>query len=209
MTLRQRQLAIFAVINLAIVAGGWTMLISPQRSHASAAAAQEQLVQNELAQLTSGGPTRPVKQPTIHTADLYALGTALPSQLDQPDLLFELDQVATESGVKIINISPQTPVAGNNFTVQPLNLSVNGTYFQLTSFIKKLRLLVSDKQGHLIANGPLFAVTSVALAPGQSSAQSKTGESATVGLAAYYYGMVGGASAPAATDTTTTSTTGG
>ena len=211
MTPRQRRLAVFAVINIALVVGGWMMLISPQRSHAAASAVQEQLVQNQLAALT-GKPTEgPTKQPPIHTADLYRLGTALPSQLDQPDLLLELDRVATASGVKILNLSPQAPTAAStDYTVQTISLSLGGSYFQLTGFLRTLRLLVAEQHGRLVANGPLFAVTSVALAPGQSADQTAKGEVATVAIAAYYYGMVGGASPPAAiTDPTTTSTTGG
>jgi hypothetical protein len=209
MTTRQRRLAVFAGLNILLVVVGWMVLISPQRTDAASAAAKEQLVQNELAALTSGSSKTPTtKQPAIHTADLYALDTALPSQIDQPELLFELDRLASASDVKILNLTPQAPAAGNNYTIEPINLSLTGTYFHLTGFLKSLRLLVSEHQGHLIANGPLFAVTSVSIAPGTSSDKTAKGEVATVGMAAYYYGMVGGATAPAPTDTTTTSTTG-
>ena len=208
MTTRQRRLAAFAGLNILLVVVGWMMLISPQRTNAASAAAKEQLVQNELAALTSGTSNVPTKQPAIHTADLYRLGTALPSQIDQPDLLFELDRLAEASDVKILNLTPQAPTAGNNYTIEPINLSLAGTYFHLTGFLKSLRMLVSEHQGRLIATGPLFAVTSVSIAPGTSSDKTAKGEVATVGMAAYYYGLVGGATAPAPTDTTTTSTTG-
>jgi len=210
MTSRQRRLAIFGGLNIALVVLGWVVLISPQRSDAASATAKEQLVQTQLAALTSGNPKGPTKQPAIHTSDIYTLDTALPSQVDQPELLLELDQLATASSVKILSLAPQTPTAVTGYTIQPITLSLSGNYFQLTGFLRSLRLLVSEHQGHLIANGPLFAVTSVGLAPGQSAAKTGKSEVATVSMAAYYYGTVGGATPPATTtDTTTTSTTGG
>jgi len=205
MTPRQRRFAIFAAVNLALLVAGWMMLISPQRQHATAAAAQEQVVEGQLATLRVQSSQAPTKQPPIPTSDLYALGTALPAQLDEPDLLFELDGLAQASGVEILNVAPQTPVVGatTDYTIQPINLSLSGTYFDLTRYLRSLRKLVSQHHGRLVANGPLFAVTSVSLAPGQGR-----NELATVGMAAYYYGLVGGATPPAV-DTTTTSTTGG
>ena len=69
-------------------------------------------------------------------------------------------------------------------------------------------MLVSQHQGRLVANGPLFAVTSVTLNPGESFEGTAKGETATIALAAFYYGAVGGATPPAP-PTDTTSTEGG
>jgi len=208
MNARNRNLVAFAVINVAILVGGWFMLVSPQRNDAATTAAQEQVVMSQLAALT-GKPQHPAPAPAIHTSDLYALGTALPSQVDQPDLLFELDRLAQTNDVKILNLTPQTPtMASSSLSVQPINLSLAGSYFHVTGFLRSLRVLVSDRGGRLVANGPLFAVTSVSLAPGTSDDGTAKAEVATVGMAAYYYGAIAGATPPPSTDTTTTSTTG-
>jgi len=212
MSSRQRQFAVFAALNILILVVGWFALISPQRHDAASAATQEQVVLNELSALT--GPahvSHEQQQPAIHTSDLYVLDTALPSHVDQTDLLFELDQLATAADVKVLGISPQAPQAATtNYTVQPINLSLSGSYFNLTRFLRSLRILVSEHHGRLIANGPLFAVTSVSFSPGETSDGTGKGEAATVSLAAYYYGIVGGAAPPVDTTTTdTTTTTGG
>lgn len=204
MTTRHRLLAAFAAANLLLIVAGWFMLVAPQRQAAAATAAQEQAVQTELAALS--GTSGPTKQPAIHTSDLYALDTALPSQEDQPDMLFELDRLTKASGVAILGISPQAGLGtSTGYTVVPINLQLSGSYFHLTDFLHRLRMLVTRQHGRLIANGPLFAVTSVTLAPG-----SKKGEElASVGVATFYYGTVAGATAPPVVDTTTTNTTGG
>jgi len=212
MTSRQRLLLGFAAVNVLIVLIGWFALVSPQRHDAASASAQQQAVQSELAALTGSSQT-PTKQPAIHTSDLYALDTALPSQQDQPDLLFLLDRLAKESAVEVLAVTPQALSATTSYTVQPINLQLSGSYFHLTRFLRSIRILVTERQGRLIANGPLFAVTSVALTPATTTTGTKTkssSEVANVGLAAFYYGTVGGAVAPASTTTTdTTTTTGG
>jgi hypothetical protein len=214
MTLSVRQIrlvAAFAGINLLLVVVGWVALISPQRSAAAAAAAKAQAAQSARAALGSTGSNGSTKQPSIHTAGVYTLDTALPSQLDEPDLILELNRIAAASGVKILNLSPQAGQGmPNGYTVQPINLSLNGSYFNLTHFLHTLRSLVSERNGQLIANGPLFSVNSVGLTPGQASDATAHSDVATVVIAAYYYGTVDGAAPPASTSTTdTTTTTGG
>jgi hypothetical protein len=213
MTVSTRQFRLIAVLvglNLLLVVGGWMVLVSPQRHDAATAAAQAQLAQNQLAELigANSGPHVRVKQPEIHTADLYTLDTALPAQADQPSLLLELSRLAKMSGVTIISISPQSAQANaSGYTAVPINLNVNGSYFKLTGLLQRLRLLVSEHHGRLVANGPLFAVTSATFSPGAKKGQA----AATVGLEAFYYGVTAGATPPASTTSTdtTTTTTGG
>ena len=203
-TRQLRLIAVFAGLNILLVVIGWIALVSPQRHQASAAAATAQLAQSQLDTLLGRGSSpAPIKQPAIHTSCLYKLDTALPSQAHVPDLLFELNRVATASGVDVSSISPQAAQAtAMGYTVVPINLTLNGSYFKVTRFLHNLRMLVVDHKGCPVANGPTFGVTSVTLAPG-----TKTNvEAATVGVVAYYYGVTGGAAAPVSTTDTTTTT---
>ncbi len=209
-TPRQRWILAFALANLLIILIGWFAVISPQRQDAASVAAQAAAVRTELATLT--GTQGPNKQPAIHTSELYTLDTALPAQLDEPDLVFQLDQLAKASAVSIVGVTPQPAQASTGFTVLPINLQLNGTYFHLTHFLRTLRTLVSEKGGRLVANGPVFGVTSVTLTPNPTGTGKKKthDETAAVGMAAFYYGIVGGAAPPASTTSTdTTTTTGG
>ncbi|HEY2353921.1 MAG TPA: type 4a pilus biogenesis protein PilO [Gaiellaceae bacterium] len=213
MSLSKRQIrliAIFAGINVLLIVAGWMMLVSPQRHDAATAAASALLAQNQLDTSLGQGPGSgshgPVKQPPINTSCLYKLDTALPSRADQTNLLFELNRVAKSSGVTVISISPQAAQAtALNYTVVPVNLSLNGSYFSVTRFLHNLRSLVSDPNGCPVANGPAFGVTSVAMTPGADKDEAP----ATVSIAAYYYGVTGGATPPASPTDTTTTTTGG
>ena len=199
-----RLIAVFAVANVLLVAVGWMSLVSPQRHDAATAAAAAKVAQDEFATFMGQGSSGPVKQPAIHTAGLYALDTALPSQPDQPNLLFELNRVAKASGVKILGLSPQAAsAASGGYTIVPINLQLVGSYYHVTGFLRNLRQLVSEQHGRLVAHGPLFAVNSVALAP-----ETAGDAPATVQMQAFYYGVTAGATPPAST-TDTTTTTGG
>src|SRR5262245_53772445 len=144
MTLSSRQIrliAIFAGLNVLLVVIGWIALVSPQRHEAATAAANAQLAQSQLDTLlgqgSQGGPT---KQPEIHTSCLYKLDTALPSRVDQPNLLLGLSRVAKSSGVNLLSISPQAAQAtALGYTVVPINLSLEGSYFKVTRFLHNLR----------------------------------------------------------------------
>jgi hypothetical protein len=203
-----RQLRIIGgivLLNLVLVVGGWIAVVSPQRHDAAKAAAQAQQAQSQLAALSGGSSKGQVTQPTIHTADLYSLDTALPSQADQAALLFELSHVAKASGIQLTGISPEAAQAtASGYTMQPINLQLNGSYFKMTDFLRNLRLLVSDQHGRLIAHGPLFAVASLTF----NGVTSEGDSPATVGIQAFYYGVTAGATAPASTTATTTTTTG-
>jgi Pilus assembly protein, PilO len=207
MTFSSRQIrliAAFAGLNVLLVIIGWMALVSPQRSDAATAAAKAQLAQTQLETLI-GGSAHDHKQPVIHSASIYALDTALPSQGDEPGLLFELNRLATGSGVKVSGISLQTAQAtASGYTVVPISLTLTGTYFKVADFLDRLRTLVSDNHGRLTAHGPVFAVNSVTLNPGSKGHDLL----ATVSIATFYYGVTAGATAPVAATTDTTTTTG-
>ena len=198
-----KKLAVIVGLNLVLAIGGWMLLISPQRAHASKAAQQLEQTRSDLARL--GSQPAPQKQPVIHTAQLYRLAQAMPAAGNEPDLMLGLDQLAQASGVKVLGISPLTPAAAavGGYTQLPLTLTVSGKYGPLTRYLQRLRALVSVHGGALHVGGPLLSVTSVSLTPASTG---KT-EQATIAVTAFFFGTLPGATPPpgATTDTTTTS----
>lgn len=204
---RTRFIAVLAGLNVLLAVGGWLLLVSPQRSHASSAAQQLQTTQDQLNKLgASTGQLSHPKQPVIKTAALYRLAQAMPTNADEPDLVLGLDQLGRSSGVKVLGITPATAAANaSGYTSLPLTLTLQGSYGSLTRYLHTLRQFVSVHHGTLHSTGRLFSVTSVVLAPGDSG---KT-EQATVSLNAYVYGTIAGATPLPSTTTTTTTTTSG
>lgn len=205
---RVRRIAALAAVNLLLAVGGWLALVSPQRKHADSAAQQVQSVQTQLQQIAAVTTPRAPKQPVIHVAGLYQLVHAMPTTEDEPDLLLTVDQIAGAAGVEVTTLSPQVPEQAAGYAVLPMSLSLSGTYASITSFMHRLRGLVSVRHGALVASGRLFSVTQLSIAP--ASTGHKLTATATVD--AYVFGTVAGATplaVPAATSTTTTGTSTG
>jgi len=201
--------------DLLLLLVGWFLLISPQRSTAASisqatAAAEAQLVEARRP-VVPVTPAAIPQQPEIKTADLYSLAKAMPSSVDMPNLLLELDQVARSAGVDLSSISPGAPAVDptGGFSTVAINLAFTGDFYSVTDMLYRLRTLVTVRNGALQTSGRLFSVNTVGLGPAGAGGGKLT---ATVAVNAYVYG--GGAApvapiTPAATgtDTTTTSTT--
>jgi hypothetical protein len=210
---RNAGIALIVGGDLLLLMLGWFMLISPQRATATSirlatSAAEAQIVQAKQVQATP--PPAAVQQPEIKTADIYSLADAMPTTIDMPDLLLELNQLARASGVTLSTISPgqATPLTG--YSVVPITLSVAGDFYSLTDMLYRLRTLVAVRHGDLQTSGRLFSVDSVALAPSGLGAQL----TANVALNAYLYGgtppvapVVPPVAGATSTDTTSTTTT--
>ena len=91
-------------------------------------------------------------------------------------------------------------VAGTGFYAVPLAVSVEGSYFNVKTFLQLVRGQVTLKNSRLYASGRLFSVSSVQLT---ETPPTVTG---ALQMTAYYFAPT---AAPAAPVTTTTDTTSG
>ena len=208
---RPAAIALIVGGDLLLLVLGWFLLVSPQRSTAASIAKATRATEAQIVEAQAAANAKPAaapKQPEIKTAGLYQLAKAMPSTMDMPDLLLELDQVARSAGVTVMSITPSTalPNTGQAYSTIPIQLSFTGNFYSLTDLLYRLNSLVSVRDGSLDASGRLFSVESVSLGANGNGA----GLSATVAVDAYVYGLV----APAATtptpdaSTTQTDTTG-
>jgi Tfp pilus assembly protein PilO len=111
---KTKQWAIVAVVAVvAVFAGGWFLLVSPQRSKASdvktqvtsAQSANSQL-QQQLASLVAQHKDRPKVQ-----AQLNKLAQQLPANPGLPALVRALTDAADNAGVDLVSIAPTAPKA--------------------------------------------------------------------------------------------------
>jgi len=192
--------------DLVLLLLGWFLLVGPQRSQAASIAksvkgAEAQILQAE-AEAKAPPPVAP-KQPEIKTAALYELAKAMPSTVDMPDLLLELDQVARAAGVTVGSIQPSPVQPGTGaYSTVPINVQFTGNYYTLTDLLYRLNSLVTVRDGGLDASGRLFAVQTVSLSRDSGSGALV----ATVVVDAYVYGTAG-SSTPAPVPDASTSTT--
>ena len=145
--------------------------------------------------------------PKIRIADVYRLAKAMPSNTDMPDLVLELSQLARDTGIRFDSISPQAAVPAGSYTVLPISVTFNGTFYDLADLLYRLRSLVNVHGGRLDATGRLFTVDTLSF--GESPLKFPRIQ-ATLVIDAFVYGVPGAAPTtltPASTTATTTTGT--
>ena len=97
-------------------------------------------------------------------SDVLRLEKAMPSSGDQPGLVLELESLADSAGVKLGSITPRDPVVNpGGPTSVPVVVTAEGSYRQLTRFVRHARELVRVRGGKVRATGRLFTVQTVEL----------------------------------------------
>ena len=204
-TRAQVAIALGAVLLYALVL--WFLLVSPKRATASKAGDDVIAAQLELAQARVSA-SRPTRHTGPRVTDVLRLAKAMPSSVDQPGLVLELDRLARSSRVELTSITPNEPVASpGNPTAIPVVVTVDGSYRQITRFVRRARELVRVRGGVVRATGRLFTVQSVELT--ESKARHFPFLDATINLNAYVYdGPIVAATPPPSASTDETAPTG-
>jgi Tfp pilus assembly protein PilO len=107
------------------------------------------------------------KNATQQQALLRKLDAAVPEQPDLAEFIIQANEIADQSGIQFLSISPTPPAAGNGASVISLTVSIKGSFFQLEDYLRLLekleRLVVVD------------GVTVSASSGGSGSSSSDTG----------------------------------
>jgi len=208
-------IVVVAVCGLLVLALGWVVFLGPKQKeigslHTQMVAVQQQIT-DDLARAAAARSAS--NAPTIKTADIYKLETAMPSIVDMPDLLLELTQTAKAAGVSLTTINPD-PLSdtGDGYAKEHISMNVDGNFYTLTDLLYRLRNFVYVRSGTLEANGRAFDVSKVTLTPNGAGVQAQ------IDLDTYVYGSsavatpsstmpaAGGTTTPTTTTTTTTTT---
>jgi Tfp pilus assembly protein PilO len=140
----------------------WFLLVAPKRAEATTLA--DDVIAAELrladARLAANRP----QSAGPRVGDVLRLAKAMPSSADQPGLVLELDRLARSSGVKLDAITTRDPVQSPGAPVAiPVVVNAEGSYRQITRFIRRARELVRVRGGEVRATGRLFTVQAVEL----------------------------------------------
>jgi Tfp pilus assembly protein PilO len=182
-----------ALLVLAAVAS-YFLLISPQRSKATELKKEADATRAEVVRLRQLAAQAQNTEP-IRVADLFRMTKAMPSEIDMPGMILQLNRIARETGIRFDSITPQAPAEANGAQTIPINLMFQGNYFELADFLFRVRSLVSVRGGTLDATGRLFVVDSVSFSEGEKKFPEIA---ATLTVAAYVYGSSASAAAAAA-----------
>ena len=169
---RKMRMLLSAVALIAIVAVAWMFLISPLRANiadANASIADETTkLSSAQAKLAAAETTKAEGQK--NQARLLELAKMVPQSSQVPSLLVQIQDLADQSGIDFLSMSPGEPSESSGFQIIPLQLQFTGSYFDLSDFAYRVEQLVAGP-------GRLLTVKSIQLQLGSTATSATTGES--------------------------------
>jgi Tfp pilus assembly protein PilO len=170
--MRSRAVVLGALLTV-IVLLVWNLLIfAPRGKKLSAAKRDAQTAQatevtlraqlNRLVKISHNGPEI--------AAELAKLSAAVPSTPDLDGFILSANQIAVQSGIDWLSVSPSVITAGNTGpSVIPLSMQIQGGFFQVLDYLNRL-----EAMGRLVIVDAIN-VTGGAAAAGASGSAAPTG----------------------------------
>jgi len=185
MTGRDR-IVIIAVAVLAMLAGGWILVVSPERKQASKLASEVSAAQAQLS--TAEGQLSNARAAQSQYAAAYSsvvsLGKAVPAEPEVPSLIYQLAHATNQTQVDFNSITSgagststtasaaaKALAAPAGFTPMPFTFVFDGGFFDLEHLFSHLTSFTTvSSAGTLNVSGRLLTVQSIKLAPVETSA---------------------------------------
>lgn len=166
------QIAVIAAVLLLVALIGYFAVIAPKRSTAGSLQKQTAAVQAEIASNKSSAFSQAL--PAVRSASVFRLATAMPARLETPDVILQLNSLAQASGISFDQIQPGAGGSGSStslttpdpFAAEPIQVTFSGSFYNLLTFLQRMRNLVRVENGSLYTAGRLFDVTDVELQEG-------------------------------------------
>ncbi len=172
---------IAAVACLAVLAGGWFLLVEPVKSDISKVKAQtsQQQSDNQSSQLQLQSMRSIAKNLPAEKAELAVLSQRVPSQVELPALLRSMQSLAKASGVTLVAITPTVPApltSAPGISTVGISLNVSGGYAEIEQFDSALEGL---QRTFLVSGFTLTGGGSTAAGTGSSTTSSTTTSATT------------------------------
>ena len=195
---KRSERTVIALIGLGLLVFallGYFVLVRPQGAKASELDAQIAATEEKIAENRRLALEASQRAPAIRVADLFRLTTAMPDQLDMPGILLELNQIASDAGIRFKSITPAPAVGLSGYQAVPVTVIFDGNFYSLSDFLYRLRTRVRVRQGELAATGRTYAVDSIEFTESEKGFPNVT---ATLTIDAFVYGTGVPAAPPAA-----------
>jgi Tfp pilus assembly protein PilO len=162
------QVALTACALLLVAMVGYFALIAPKHHTAASLKKQTAAVQAQIDKNRSDAFTKAL--PAVRSASVFSLTQAMPSQLDTPEVILQLNGLAHASGISFDQISPgaggtdTTPDPTSPFAAYPVQVQFSGSFYNLVTFLQRVRNLVRVQHGNLFTSGRLFDMSNITFA---------------------------------------------
>ncbi len=176
MTTRDR-LVLIGVVVLVVLAGGYLLVVSPERKQAAQAQTQVQSARQQLetAETAAAGARAAERRYTAAYDSVVSLGKAVPPATEVPSLIYELDQASNQRDVDFSSITASTSGSSPSsaasaatatasatpagFTQMPFTFVFKGTFQGLAHLLGEVDGFVQrNTAGQVLVNGRLLTI---------------------------------------------------
>ncbi len=202
---RRATIIVAAVAGIAVLAGGWFLLVKPVRADISKVKAQtsQQQSDNDSARLQLQSMRSIAKHLPAEKAELAVLSQRVPNQVQLPSILRSMQALAKASGVTLVSITPTVPsplASAPGISTVGISLNVSGGYAEIEQFDSALEGL----QRTFLVSG--FSMTGSGGSTGSGNPTASTANDITASFTARV--LVRTPATAATTSTAKTATTG-
>lgn len=195
MTTRDR-LMLVGMLALAILVGGYLIVVSPERQKASKISGEVQSARQQLqsAQAQAAGATSARSRYTTAYASLVSIGPAVPASGETPSLVYalasathsrnvEFESITSNGGGSASASSPTShastaTTAATTFSQEPFAFGFNGSFVDLYNLLDQLEGFTDQTaSGSLRVSGRLLTIDGVQLSAGESGSSKAGGSS--------------------------------
>lgn len=197
MSARDR-IVVIVLAAVAILAGGYLAVVSPERKKAAQVEAKVAKARSELSSAEAKLAEAKTAQSKFAAAyaSIVRLGEAVPADQQVATLIYELDHASGHAKVQFQSItssgesSSATPAAATSeaaaaapaFRSMPFTFTFNGSFFDLYHLMQKIQgFTVASRHGRLQVNGRLLTIQSLSLSGGGSSSSESGGSNQLTG----------------------------
>ncbi|MBI3629216.1 MAG: type 4a pilus biogenesis protein PilO [Candidatus Rokubacteria bacterium] len=140
---RSTKLALGAVLILAVLGGGYFLLISPAQSEVAALRAKNDSLQAEVTQnrAVAANLSRFRQEAIVLRRRLDAVRERLPNEKEIPPLYRTVSNLAFQSGLAFSIFQPREPQQKDFYAEVPITVSAEVGYHQLGNFFERLTRL--------------------------------------------------------------------
>jgi hypothetical protein len=141
----------------------WFLLISPKRGEAAVLDQEIETTRQLLA--------APLPEPSAVDPDEVSemLMRAIPDTVEMHVVILDLHRIAGAAGVRLDGITPGAPVAQPTYQQQTITLTLEGSFFAFSDFLRRLRGEAKIAEGQVQGPGRIYAVDSITFSEGQPS----------------------------------------
>jgi hypothetical protein len=145
-----------------VVLGLWFLVVSPERSQAKDLESELAAAQAELQQ-RKDDLAHPSAAVTVRASDVFRLARALPEDANVAGAILDVDRLAKGHHLTLEGFQPAAMIAVTGYYAQPVTVTVQGRFGDVSRFLADLRELVAVKKGRLVVRGRLYSVSEVRL----------------------------------------------